>query len=253
MKLTPVARLMRVSARSTLTLLALTSSAPGAPESLGGADQAPPQSNASDQPEREQHSRPRLASSVRGEIEADNERFDGDGVYGRFDGDVNLALGVGAEVSEVARATAVGRVLYYSSVGVFAAYSDAMDATAHVRRTAAIGLELRPLFLLRWSNDLEWGCAMCDLTLDSLSLGLAGVWTQPGDRRPSGGEEPLALAGPARWALEWSLSAGIPLFARAQGLWLEGKVFARPGLGDDAVGGALLLSYYAALLSPWVR
>jgi hypothetical protein len=184
----------------------------------------------------------RVTSRVRGEIVASDRVHEHDGVYGRFDGDLTLTLGLGVELDGSARGAALGRALYYHSAGIVLGYSDALGADgADLNRIGFVGIELRPLFLPRWALDLEFNTPTLDLALDSLALGVS-LFRAGRD----------AEAGGAKSGLELSLGFGVPLCGRAQGLWLEARGFLRPGLGDEAQGALFGLSYYGTLLTPLV-
>jgi hypothetical protein len=119
-------------------------------------------------------------------------------------------------------------------------YADSLGAALPVRRVGFVGAELRPLFLPRWALDMELGSPLLDLTLDSLSLG-AGLFIA---RRVEPAE--------TRTGLELSLGLGVPLFARAEGLWLEARGFVRPAL-DEGAGVLVALSLYESVVTPLVR
>ncbi|HWA77904.1 MAG TPA: hypothetical protein VG937_36470 [Polyangiaceae bacterium] len=182
----------------------------------------------------------RTTSPVRGEVVPRDKFHEHDGVYGRFDGDLTLSIGLGAELHDGPRGALLGRALYYHTGGLTLSYADALGGDVTPRRVASASIELRPLFLPRWSLDLECGCPLVDLTLDSLALG-AGVFVA---RR---GEPSESKAG-----LELSVGLGIPLFAKAEGLWLEGRGFFRPAL-DEGRGGVLVaLSLYESVITPLI-
>ena len=168
----------------------------------------------------------------------------GDGVYGRFDGDFTFTLGIGAEYDGDVRPALLGRVMYYHSVALVGSYSDAFTrrSSEEPRRTGFVGLELRPLFLPRWSQDLERGSAFWDLTLDSLNLSL-GSWFAKGH----------ALEAKTRAGFELGLGFSLPLFAQASGLWLDARSFFRPGLEHANLGAWLGLSWYQGWTSPVVK
>jgi hypothetical protein len=145
------------------------------------------------------------AASVR---HADSTR---DGVYDRFDGDLDLGLGLGAELGSAGHpAPAVrGSAHYFSIAGVYAeGRIHAGDESA--RSLFGLGVDLRPLFVPRWAKGFETGPSFFDLTLDSLSLSLGAFWS----------ERPAHALNAAR-GLEAGLGFGIPLFASAGGPWLE--------------------------------
>lgn len=117
-------------------------------------------------------------------------------------------------------------VLYMSTVGVFGQYNESFSiASQPVARSVVGGFELRPLFVGRWSQNMEHGPPHLDLWLDSfsLTLGLYNLWRQPRFCTPPRGchdvgmelslgmELPLlpqantpfiALRGALRWSLE---------------------------------------------------
>jgi hypothetical protein len=177
---------------------------------------------------------------VRGEVVPRDKFSDHDGVYGRFDGDLTLTLGLGAELEDGARGALIGRALYYHTAGLVLGYADSLGGDLPVRRVGFLGAELRPLFLPRWRYDLEFGSPLLDLSLDSLALG-AGVFVA----RRAEPEETLT-------GIELSLGLGVPLFARAEGLWLEARGFFRPALEEG--GGLLLaLSLYESVVTPLIQ
>src|SRR5262245_16218980 len=121
---------------------------------------------------------------------------DGDGSYGRLDGDLSLSIEAGASVAlragEPASGSLAGRVgmLYLHSVGLMAQYNDALGLDeAPLARSVAGTVEIRPLFLGRFAQDVEQGPAHLDLFADSFGVGLGiyGGWQSPdycGDAMP---------------------------------------------------------------------
>ena len=106
-------------------------------------------------------------------------RGSADGVYGRFDGDLDLGLALGAEFGSAGHPAPAlrGSAHYFSSAGVYASGRiKAGDESAP--SLFGLGVELRPLFLPRWAKGYETGPALLDLTLDSLSLSLGAFWAQ---------------------------------------------------------------------------
>lgn len=106
-----------------------------------------------------------------------------DGVYGRFDGDLELSAGAGVGVADGGPLLGLSAAaLYLSTAGTYVHYTDALGSEDLVhRRAIASGVQLRPLFLGRWGRDLERGPARLDLWLDSLALLMGAVWEQPHD------------------------------------------------------------------------
>jgi hypothetical protein len=184
---------------------------------------------------------------------ADGTSQDGktvDPSYGRVDGDVDAVVGCGAVLgSGVARAEAEVRLRYLESAGVFVAYEDAFSArsTPGPRRVLAFGVELRPLFLLRWLKDHETGRPRLDLALDSLGFDLGALL-----------EEPAGQGFASRRALEVGLGVELPLFERAIGPWIGVRGALRwsesalgsgsaPGVDDPQAVLAVTLAWHQVL------
>jgi hypothetical protein len=178
-------------------------------------------------------------SSVVGEATPREREFDHDGVYGRFDGDLFLALGAGAELGQGARAGGLARALFFHTAGLYFGYARALSGEPALERVLLAGAEIRPLFLPRFALDLEGSGPFLDLTLDSLSLG-AGVCfaSERADHNS---------------ALELSLGFGVPLAAKARGPWLEARAALRPTLEASTGQLFLLLSWYEPVETPLVR
>lgn len=101
---------------------------------------------------------------------------------GRIDGDVSASAGVGATFGPRSpRAAFDLRLRYLWTAGVFATYEDGplVGSASEPRRAFATGLELRPLFLVRWLQGLETGNAYLDMAIDSFGLELGAVFVQP--------------------------------------------------------------------------
>ncbi|MDF3067196.1 MAG: putative secreted protein [Polyangiaceae bacterium] len=135
-----------------------------------------------------------------------------DGVYGRMDGLLALAADVGAEVEDGEPRGALRLSAHYLwMAGVYGRYSDAFGgAEARPARTASLGVDLRPLFLPRFSQDWERGPAFLDLAVDSLSLNAGAYFAKPlgqsfGDER----------------GFELGAGFGLPLASHAKGPWLD--------------------------------
>jgi hypothetical protein len=188
---------------------------------------------------------PSTTSSVRNEVNENHPRGNGDGTYGRFDGDLDLGLGIGAlvdvdhgEPGIAARAS----VHWFFVAGGYLAYADGLGAGLDPERRLGVGVDLRPLFLPRWTQDWERGPAFLDLTLDSLSLGLGASFDQA-----SGGRFG------ARRAFEASFGLGIPLAGRGPGPWLEARgALAWANTGERSETVLLVGSYHFALGTPLV-
>src|SRR6188768_2410471 len=136
-----------------------------------------------------------------------------DGVYDRFDGDLDLGLALGAEFGSAGRAAPALRASahYFSSAGVYlAGRIKAGDESAP--SLFGLGVDLRPLFLPRWAKGYETGPGLFDLMLDSLSLSLGAFWAQ----RAEAGTE-------AQRGFDAQLGFGVPLLATAAGPWFEAR------------------------------
>jgi hypothetical protein len=107
---------------------------------------------------------------------------EGDGAYGRLDGDVLFigSLGPGIEAGGVFFETHVA-LLYLQSVGPYVRYTEGFGQDElRIQRSVGLGFEGRPLFLARYALDLEKGPPHLDLFADSFAL-IAGLfWSAPG-------------------------------------------------------------------------
>ena len=189
-----------------------------------------------------------LVSSVASADERARDASDG-----RFDGDIGVALGVGATFGPRApRAAVDARVRYLSTAGLFATYEDGplLGGSAEPARALAFGLELRPLFLARWGTGTELGVPRLDLALDSLGLELGAVFSQPAGARFG-----------ARAGLEAGLGLELPILPRASGplvglhagaRWSEAALSGGPldGPADRALYLAVLVGWQALFGSP---
>ena len=179
-------------------------------------------------------------SSVKNEVTASRLRGSGDGTYGRLDGDLDLGFGLGGlvdlEHGEPGFAARVSAHWFFMAGGSVT-YADGLGTSLDPERRLGIGVDFRPLFLPRWTMDLQRGPAILDLTLDSLSLGLGASFDQPpggtfGDRR----------------AFEASLGFGVPLTGRAPGPWIEARgSMAWPNVGERSETLLILGSYHFAI------
>lgn len=188
----------------------------------------------------------RTTSRVEPEVEAE-ETHSGDGVYGRFKGDLELGLGLGAELDKGGARGATRLTLhYFSMLGVYGTYRDGFGrASKSEARLVSVGVDLRPGFVPRWAKASEVGDALPDLVVDSISLGLGAFWAKP-PGRDFGSER----------GFEASLGFGIPLMLRADGIWLEARGQLRwpelPGApAESALGSAfVLLSWHGFVVTP---
>jgi hypothetical protein len=160
----------------------------------------------------------------------------GDGVYGRFDGDVDLGMGVGLR----AAAPGLGPNLRLTS-HFMATVGLSVDLTWPVLGdhdwSLGTGIDLKPLFLPRWALNLQQGPAFWDLLLDSLSVSGGPVFQPLNDGRVGFGLE---------------VGLGLPLSSHAHGFWLNVRGASR-WVGDaPPLGGLVSLSWQAPWLSPAV-
>jgi hypothetical protein len=180
----------------------------------------------------------RTTSRLPGEMKDDSEESSlGDGVYGRFQGRYDLGLGAGAELGDGGASLAVRATAhYFFMAGLYAGYAEGFGrGSLPSSRTLSFGVDLRPTFLARWSNDLQHGPSILDLWVDSISIGLGAFFRQPqnqsfGDRR----------------GFELSLGCGIPLAGDMPGPWLGARGILRwddpEGRGGPSAEGTALLT-----------
>ncbi len=182
-------------------------------------------------------------SPVRGEIDASHDKAPGDGVYGRFDGDLDLGIAAGFGYASERDALLSTRLTlhYFSLAGIFVDYADALGGSAESQRTLAFGADVRPLFVPRWSQNMEQGPPILDLWLDSISLSLGAFFAQPA-ARDFGDERGFAT----------SLGFGIPFTGLASGPWLElrGHLFF-PDEGETHALAVALLSWHFIASTPF--
>jgi hypothetical protein len=160
----------------------------------------------------------------------------GDGVYGRFDGDVDLGIGLGGRLG----APGFGPNLrlsghFLSTIGLCADLT--LPVTGDEGWSLGTAIDLRPLFLPRWALDLQQGPAFVDLLVDSISVSAGPVFHPLGESDVGFGLE-------AGFAL--------PLSERAQGLWLDVRGSGRWVGEASPWGGLLSLSWHTSLLTPIV-
>jgi hypothetical protein len=156
-----------------------------------------------------------------------------DGAYGRFAGRLEAGVGLGTEFNTQTPLLAARFTLhYFSTAGVYVMYATSFNdsppaptsasrlgpprATTDTPNRLSAGVDLRPLFLPRFAQDYEQGPAFLDLTIDSMSLAVGVFWQQAPDGN----------FGDVR-GLEASIGGGIPLFAKASGLWIRFRGFGR--------------------------
>jgi hypothetical protein len=169
----------------------------------------------------------------------------GDGIYGRLDGDLDLGLALGAEISRPGPLGAARATLHYFwMAGIYVAYADAFRQRTSPVRRASVGVDLRPLFVPRWSQGWEQGPALLDLFVDSFALGVGAYWSEPRAHR-FGHER----------GLEVSLGCGLPLLGSARGPWVEllGVLHsADPGTHPVESSLVILLGWHGLVTTPLV-
>jgi hypothetical protein len=142
-----------------------------------------------------------------------------DGVYGRFDGEISLIPSVGVQWAPAGWFTQLGLSAYYlSTIGVAFRSADGSWFPTTPRadfNVSTLSLVLRPLFLLRWTRDMEKGPGLLDLTIDSVTLGVGSYWSQ---------QHSVDIQ---HYGLETELSFGVPLLAKAHGPWLTASAVNR--------------------------
>lgn len=166
-----------------------------------------------------------------------------DTTWGRVEGDLTLALGLGASFGPRTPSGAVdARVRYLDTAGVFVTYADGFGQGAQPERSLAFGLELRPLFLGRWLQGLETGVAHLDLLIDSLGIEVGAALLQP-----------IGQGFADRAALQFGLGLEVPILPRASGPWVGVHAGAR--LSDVGLAhgpdSALERSLYLTLTLAW--
>jgi hypothetical protein len=171
---------------------------------------------------------------------------DPDPTYGRINGDLTAAFGLGATVaSQGVRAEAELRLRYLETAGAFVAYEDGgiIGSGADPVRVLAGGVELRPLFLFRWLRGHEVERATLDLVVDSVGLELGAIAVAP----PAG-------ASAWRSGLQAGLGLELPALARANGPWLglhAGMRWSGDALATGAVPVAGDHSAFVAITLAW--
>ena len=171
-------------------------------------------------------------------------RATADGVYGRFDGDLDLGLALGAEFGSAGHAAPAVRASahYFSIAGVYVAGRlEAGDESAP--SLFGVGVDLRPLFVPRWAKGYETGPGLLDLTLDSLSLSLGAFWAE----RAAPAVEPTR-------GFDVQLGFGVPLCASAAGPWLEARGALRyPDHASREEAVFLALSWHGFVTTPFSK
>jgi hypothetical protein len=166
--------------------------------------------------------------------------------YGRFQGDLTLVAGLGGVVAaRGGRAEGELRVRYLETAGIFVTYEDGalVDSAAEPTRVLTAGLELRPLFLVRWLTGQETQRARVDLVLDSLGLELGATLMQP-----------AGTSFGSRAGMQAGLGLEVPILPRATGPWLGFHVGVRwsdAALASGVVATADDRSGFVAITLAW--
>lgn len=169
----------------------------------------------------------------------------GDGVYGRFDGDLSYSLGLALEASLANASYRLGPTFglrYFQTLGVRAAWLLSPEEAAPISQNLLVGLVIEPLFLLRFATDQATGQAFWDLMIDSVGLSTDLVLLTP-----HGGDFG------AQTAFDIGLGGGLPLLARANGPWLRFKGKGRFGPAEPEALGELILEWQGFVQTPWIE
>jgi hypothetical protein len=165
-----------------------------------------------------------------------------DGVYDRFDGDLDLGFAVGAELGSVGRVAPALRASahYFSIAGVYLSGRIKTGADSAPSLFGA-GVDLRPLFVPRWAKGYETGPDLLDLTLDSISLSIGAFWSEHASRSPD-----------SNTGFDAELGFGLPLFATASGPWLEARGALRyPNGASHEEAVIVALSWHGFVTTPF--
>jgi len=217
---------MKIQSWRTLVCFGVALPCVGTPLAVHGAEWDPGQNT---------------TSTLPGEVSGDATDFGADGVYGRFDGDLDLALSAGAELESGAeRLLVAASAHYYWTAGVYTAYREAVGDTdtTSAKRLFSLGVDVRPMFIPRWSFDWQTGPATLDLMIDSISAS-AGAYFAPTE------------TGAGRRGFEATFGVGVPLAAAAAGPWLSVRYDMRfPEAGDLNTSVWLMLSWHVLVSTP---
>lgn len=166
-----------------------------------------------------------------------------DATYGRIEGDLAIRAGAGATFGPRAPRGVVDlRLRYLQSAGFFVTYEEGFGGSSP-NRLLATGIELRPLFLGRWLQGLEFGKAYPDLFLDSFAFEVGAFFASP-----DGG------AFGDRYGLQFGGALEFPFFPRASGLFLSahaGVRWDRTTLGYRDPVTADERAIYVSILLTW--
>ena len=167
-----------------------------------------------------------------------------DGVYDRFDGDLDLGFALGAELGSAGRVAPALRASahYFSIAGVYLSGRIKTGGNSAPSLFGA-GVDLRPLFVPRWAKGYETGPDLLDLTLDSISLSVGAYWSEHASRSPDSNK-----------GFDAQLGFGIPLLATAGGPWLEARGALRfPNGASREEAVIVALSWHGFVTTPFSR
>lgn len=189
-------------------------------------------------------------AALAGEVQPDERHDTSDGVYGRFDGDLDIGLHGGAELEDgSARLLASASAHFYWTAGIYGSYREATGAgrdDLDAVRVGSVGIDLRPLFIPRWSLDWSSGPATLDLLIDSLSVS-GGAFFSGRTREAEGTSSTRAQ----RRGFELGFGLGLPLAGGASGPWLGARYDLRwPDSGDRTDSVWLTLSWHFLVATP---
>ena len=146
-----------------------------------------------------------------------------DGVYGRLDADIGISPNLGMQLYRGDAQPTLGlQSMYLSTLGVGLTYADSrllFGAQSSDRSVTSVEFKLCPLFLARWSQALEMGPPLLDLTLDSFTLGIGAFW-----------DYDHAL-GVLRRGTSVSASLSLPLLSQMRGPWVNAMLGLRMAEG----------------------
>lgn len=165
-----------------------------------------------------------------------------DGVYDRFDGDLDLGFALGAELGSVGRVAPALRASahYFSIAGVYLSGRIKTGGDSAPSLFGA-GVDLRPLFVPRWAKGYETGPDLLDLTLDSVSLSIGAFWSEHASPSPDSNK-----------GFDAQLGFGLPLLATAGGPWLEARGALRyPNAASREEAVIIALSWHGFLTTPF--
>jgi hypothetical protein len=140
---------------------------------------------------------------------------EGDGAYGRTDGDASVVVGV--DGGTLGGRKLIGgdlRLRYLDTAGLVLGYEelDALNKAqteGEFRRDFRAGIELRPLFPARFLKAHEFGQSFLDLVIDSIGLDVGAIWIV------------RAAKDVPRPGFYTGLAIEVPLAAKANGPWLR--------------------------------